>query len=71
MTCARGLSLRKVLAAAYFSVPPLHEATDLRDLIYARLGLAEDPGSLEVKYKLSVAGVFIATSRFLLLSTLR
>ncbi|PVI00142.1 hypothetical protein DM02DRAFT_614570 [Periconia macrospinosa] len=66
-TCAQKRSLRDVLAGAYFIPPPLHQATDIRDLIYARLGLAENPTGIDVDYKQSVAEVYNSTSRFLLL----
>jgi hypothetical protein len=65
-TCAQKRSLKDVLAGAYFSPPPLHQATDTRDLVYARLGLAEDSRGIEVNYKLSVAEVYTAASSFLL-----
>ncbi|KAJ4356850.1 uncharacterized protein N0V89_004887 [Didymosphaeria variabile] len=65
-TCMQKRSLRDVLASAYFSPPPLQEASDPKDLIYARLGLAENPHGITVEYGLSVAEVYTAASRFLL-----
>ncbi|KAJ4294213.1 hypothetical protein N0V90_007903 [Kalmusia sp. IMI 367209] len=65
-TCAQGRSLRDVLAGAYFSPPPLHQAGDIKDLVYARLGLADNPRGIKVDYSLSIAEVYTAASRFLL-----
>jgi hypothetical protein len=65
-TCMQKRSLRDVLAGAYFGPPPLHEATNPRDIIYARLGLAENPRGIDVDYGSSVAEVYTAASRFLL-----
>jgi hypothetical protein len=65
-TCMQKRCLRDVLAGAYFSPPPLHEATNPRDIIYARLGLAENPRGITVEYGSSVAEVYTAASRFLL-----
>lgn len=66
-TCLRKASLREVLAAAYFAPPLAHQAGDPKDLIYARLGLSANPGDIQVIYDLSVAEVFVAASRYLLL----
>lgn len=66
-TCTQGRSLRDVLVEAYYSLPPLHGATDERDLIYARLGLSNNPSAIKCDYKLSVADVFTNATRFLLL----
>lgn len=45
-----------------------HEATDLRDKVYAGLGLAIDyvPGEMRVDYSLSVAEVYVELVRYLL-----
>lgn len=67
VTCTQNASLRHVLVQAYFSAPPLHEAGDSRDLIYARLGLAVKSAVIKVDYnKLNVGDVFTDASRFLL-----
>lgn len=65
-TCMQKRSLRDVLASAYFSPPPLQQATDPKDLIYARLGLADNPRGINVEYGLSVADVYTSASRYLL-----
>jgi len=66
-TCAQKRSLRDVLEGAYFSPPPLHQASNIKDLIYARLGLADNPEEIQVDYRLSIAEVFTAASHFLLI----
>jgi hypothetical protein len=66
-TCLHRISLREVLSAAYYSNPPSQAATNPRDYIYARLGLAENPSGIEVRYEQSVAEVFTDASGFLLL----
>ncbi|CAI6336228.1 unnamed protein product [Periconia digitata] len=66
-TCGQSLSFQHVMRGAYFTAPPLPRATNMRDLIYARLGLAKDPIGITVNYDLSVAEVFADASRFLLL----
>ncbi|KAL1606147.1 hypothetical protein SLS60_003548 [Paraconiothyrium brasiliense] len=65
-TCMQKRSLRDVLASAYFSPPPLQEAGDPKDLIYARLGLAENARGITVEYGLSIPEVYTAASNFLL-----
>ncbi|KAL9105700.1 MAG: hypothetical protein Q9227_009184 [Pyrenula ochraceoflavens] len=65
-TCGQNRSLRKVLEVAYFETPPLHQAGDLRDLVYARLGLASSSEGIEVDYRQSFQEVYVKTARFLL-----
>jgi hypothetical protein len=65
ITCAQKRSLLDVLAAAYYSPPPLHQATENEDLVYARLGLADNPVGIEVDCTMSVAEVYTTTARFL------
>ncbi|KAL5409402.1 hypothetical protein PMIN03_005961 [Paraphaeosphaeria minitans] len=64
--CMQKRSLVDVLGGAYFNDPPLHQATDPRDIIYARLGLAEISDAIKVEYGLSIAEVYTDASRFLL-----
>ncbi|KAF2438311.1 hypothetical protein P171DRAFT_477236 [Karstenula rhodostoma CBS 690.94] len=64
--CMQKRSLLDVLGGAYFNDPPLHQASNPRDIIYARLGLAEMSGGIRVEYALSVADVYTDASRFLL-----
>lgn len=66
-SCMQKISLRDVLVAAYLNPTSSYQATDPKDLIYARLGLADNPHAIKVDYKLSVAKVFVAASRYLLL----
>lgn len=65
-TCMQERSLVDVLSGAYLSDPPLHKATNPKDIIYARLGLAESLGGFKVQYELSLPNVYIEVSRFLL-----
>lgn len=51
-TCSQGRTIREVLEAAYFEQPPLHQATEPRDLIFARLGLATDRTGITRKFAL-------------------
>lgn len=64
--CMQKRSLLDVLSWAYFSDPPLHLATDPKDIIYARLGLADTSSGLRVQYGLSLVDVYTDASRFLL-----
>ncbi|KAL5381084.1 hypothetical protein DPSP01_007342 [Paraphaeosphaeria sporulosa] len=64
--CMQKRSLRDVLEGAYFSEPPMHEATNPKDIIYARLGLARVSNGIRVEYGLSDADVYTEASRFLL-----
>ncbi|KAF2732218.1 hypothetical protein EJ04DRAFT_566213 [Polyplosphaeria fusca] len=48
--------------------PPLHQITKLQDLVYARLGLAENPRGIKVDTTKSVAEVYADASQFLLVA---
>lgn len=65
-TCLKSTSLLDVLVGEYLSPPPLHAATNPRDLVYARLGLSNDSSAIDVNYEAEVGEVFATTSRFLL-----
>lgn len=50
ITCSQGRTIREVLEAAYFEQPPLHQAKEPRDLIFARIGLASDRTGITLEY---------------------
>jgi len=74
-TCRQRRSLQEVLEVAYLAPPPLYIATDPRDLVYARLGLAHTHKGFAVVYDktedkqqqlYNIGKVYARTSRFLL-----
>ena len=66
MYCNLNCDISKVLELAYWERPPMHKATNSRDLIYALLGLASGPKGINVRYNLSVEYAYISATRLLL-----
>jgi hypothetical protein len=66
MYCNLKCNINKVLELAYSQRPPIHQATDRRDLIYALLGLVNGPKGIKVRYDLSVEYAYISATRLLL-----
>lgn len=66
MYCNLNCDINKVLELAYWQRPPMHQATNPRDLIYALLGLVSGPKGIEVRYNLSVEYAYISATRLLL-----
>ncbi|PMD32089.1 hypothetical protein L207DRAFT_640401 [Hyaloscypha variabilis F] len=66
MYCNLNCNIKKVLELAYWQRPPMHQATNPRDLIYALLGLVSGPKGIKVRYNLSVDYAYISATRLLL-----
>jgi hypothetical protein len=66
MYCNLNCDINKVLELAYRQRPPMHQATNPRDLIYALLGLVSGPTGIEVRYDLSVEYAYLSATRLLL-----
>jgi len=66
MYCNLNCNINKVLELAYWQRPPIHQATNHRDHIYALLGLVSGPKGIKVRYKLSVEYAYISATRLLL-----
>jgi hypothetical protein len=67
MNCNLNCNIYKVLELAYLERPPMHKATNPRDLIYALLGLVSGNSGIHVRYNLSVEYAYISATRLLLL----
>lgn len=69
-TCSENRSVQDVLEAAFLSPRPTNKATDPRDLIYARLGLASDMAwdlnIIREDYDEKATKLYTATSELLL-----
>jgi hypothetical protein len=54
MYCNLNCDINKVLELAYWQRPPMHQATNHRDLICALLGLVTGPKGIKLRYNLSI-----------------
>lgn len=66
MYCNLNSDTKEVLELAYWQRPPMHQASNPRDLIYALLGLASDPTVIDTCYNLGVEYAFVSATRLLL-----
>jgi hypothetical protein len=66
MYCNLNCDINKVLELAYWQRPPMHQATNPRDLIYALLGLVSGAKGINVRYNLGVEYAYISATRLLL-----
>jgi hypothetical protein len=69
LTYKQKRTFRDVLTMAFYEPPPLHQATDPQDLIFARLGLVDDRTGITARYskrKLDASSVFTEATTLLL-----
>ncbi|KAK4208496.1 heterokaryon incompatibility protein-domain-containing protein [Rhypophila decipiens] len=67
MNCDKNCTLAEVLQLAYLQPPPLLNASDPRDIIYALLGVASDgPIGIKARYELGVEYPYASATRLLL-----
>jgi len=66
LDCNLNHSIKEVLELAYWQQPPMNQASNPRDLIYALLGLASGPTVIDVRYDLNVEDAYVSATRLLL-----